>query len=181
MIAQFFPGIYMSLLNKPSSSSARSSIAIGGDDAATDLKAIIIEHLQNQGIAVVDYGLKPDDPAHYPDIAYMVATAGADGKHERGIIICGTGIGVAITANKVPGIRAAVCHDPFSAERSRKSNNCQIMTLGARVVGHELAKSLVDTWMRSEFQGGGSAPKVERMMEIEGEIQSGKTESNVQG
>src|SRR5690625_4378111 len=172
MIAQFFPGIYMSLLNKPSSSSARSSIAIGGDDAATDLKAIIIEHLQNQGIAVVDYGLKPDDPAHYPDIAYMVATAVADGKHERGIIICGTGIGVAITANKVPGIRAAVCHDPFSAERSRKSNNCQIMTFGARVIGPELAKYLVDVGLKFDYHGGGLTTKVEMVNGNTNEIEA---------
>ena len=81
--------------------------------------------------------------------------------------MCGTGIGVAITANKVPGIRAAVCHDAYSAERFRKSNDCQIMTMGGRVVGEELAKHLVDIWLASEYQGGRSAPKVERMKEID--------------
>jgi ribose 5-phosphate isomerase B len=87
--------------------------------------------------------------------------------------MCGTGIGVAITANKVPGIRAAVCHDPYSTERSRKSNDCQIMTLGGRVIGEELAKSLVDIWLASDYQGGRSAPKVERMKEIDQQFHKG--------
>jgi ribose 5-phosphate isomerase B len=166
---------------QPSQSSAVSaySVAIGGDDAAFELKKVIVDHLESRSFAVQDYGFNPTDEGFYPDIAYTVARAVADGKHERGIIICGTGIGVAITANKVPGIRAAVCHDPFSTERSRKSNNCQIMTLGARVIGSELAKTLVDIWMASEFQGGGSGPKVERMMEIEREIRAGTGDPNL--
>src|SRR5690625_1799866 len=117
----------MSLLSDSSLSDNSQTIAIGADDAAIDLKSLIIDHLRNQGVAVKDYGLKADDSADYPDIAYTVAQAVADGKHERGIIICGTGIGVAITANKVPGIRAAVCHDPFSAERSRKRDRKSVV------------------------------------------------------
>ena len=97
----------------------------------------------------------------YPDVAVKVAEAVARGEYERGILVCGTGIGMAIAANKVPGIRAAVCHDPFSTERSRKSNNAQIMCMGERVIGVELAKYLVDIWLECEFAGGGSAPKVE--------------------
>lgn len=147
----------------------RITVAIGADDAAIDLKRTIVEHLRTRGFGVRDYGLAEGEEAFYADIAYRVARAVADGRQERGIVICGTGIGVAITANKVPGIRAAVCHDAYSAERSRMSNDCQIMALGARVVGPELAKLLVDTWLRSDFQGGGSAPKVARMMEIERE------------
>jgi ribose 5-phosphate isomerase B len=142
-------------------------IAIGADDAAVELKAEIVKHLESKGIPVHDYGVFSGDPTLYPDIALEVAQAVADGKHERGILMCGTGIGVCITANKVPGIRAAVCHDLYSAERSRMSNDCQIMTLGARVVAPELAKSLVDVWLRSEFQAGRSGPKVERIKEIE--------------
>jgi len=142
-------------------------IAIGADDAAVELKAQIIQHLEGKGIPVKDYGVFNNDPMLYPDIALEVAQAVADGKHERGILMCGTGIGVCITANKVPGIRAAVCHDVYSAERSRMSNDCQIMTLGARVIAPELAKSLVDVWLRSEFQAGRSGPKVERIKEIE--------------
>ncbi|HTU02457.1 MAG TPA: RpiB/LacA/LacB family sugar-phosphate isomerase, partial [Candidatus Sulfotelmatobacter sp.] len=85
----------------------------------------------------------------------------------RGILMCGTGIGMAITANKVPGVRAATCHDTYSAERARKSNNAQILTMGARVIGPELAKTIVDAWLASEFEGGGSAPKVEKIMEYD--------------
>jgi ribose 5-phosphate isomerase B len=143
-------------------------IAVGADDAAFALKAKIVDYLKSKGIPVEDYGVnKPDPSVLYPDVALTVAQAIAAGRHDRGILMCGTGIGVAITANKVPGIRAAVCHDPYSTERSRKSNDCQIMTLGSRVVGEELAKSLVDTWLASDYQGGKSAPKVERMKEID--------------
>jgi ribose 5-phosphate isomerase B len=149
-------------------SNPSKSIAVGADDAAFELKAKIVEHLKSKGIDVEDYGVdKPDPAVLYPDVALTVAQAVAAGKHERGILMCGTGIGVAITANKVPGIRAAVCHDSYSAERSRKSNDCQIMTMGGRVVGEELAKSLVDIWLASDYQGGRSAPKVERMKEID--------------
>jgi ribose 5-phosphate isomerase B len=148
------------------------AIAIGADDAAVELKAQIVQHLESKGIPVKDYGVFTSDPMLYPDIALEVAQAVADGKHERGILMCGTGIGVCITANKVPGIRAAVCHDIYSAERSRMSNDCQIMTLGSRVIGPELAKSLVDVWLRSEFQAGRSEPKVERIKEIEKSLAS---------
>ena len=91
----------------------------------------------------------------------------ASGAYDRGILVCGTGIGMAICANKVPGIRAAVCHDPFSTERSRKSNDAQIMCMGERVIGVELAKYLVDLWLTCDFAGGGSAPKVARIKELE--------------
>jgi ribose 5-phosphate isomerase B len=88
--------------------------------------------------------------------------------------MCGTGIGMAITANKVPGVRAAVCHDVYATQRARKSNDCQIMALGARVVGEELAKALVDTWLESSFEGGKSAEKVERIKDIEGHYAKGQ-------
>ncbi|MBC7190109.1 RpiB/LacA/LacB family sugar-phosphate isomerase, partial [Candidatus Aerophobetes bacterium] len=108
-------------------------------------------------------------PIDYPDKAKEVAEAVARGEFDRGILLCGTGIGMAIAANKVRGIRAACCHDIYSAERARKSNNAQIMTMGAFVIGVELAKMLVDAWLRSEFQGGRSLPKVEKIMKIEEE------------
>jgi ribose 5-phosphate isomerase B len=146
------------------------SIAIGCDEAGFELKEKIKKYLTGNGIEMEDYGVYNTDPVLYPDIAVKVAKSIADGKHERGILICGTGIGMAITANKVPGIRAAVCHDPYSAERARKSNNAQIMALGARIVGEELAKLLVSIWLDSEFQGGGSTAKVERIMEYENEF-----------
>src|ERR1700738_3327657 len=143
-------------------------IAVGADDAAFELKAKIVDYLKSKGIPVEEYGInKPDSPVLYPDVALTVAQAVAAGTHDRGILMCGTGIGVAITANKVPGIRAAVCHDAYSAERSRMSNDCQIMTMGGRVIAAESAKLLVDIWLASEFQGGRSIPKVARIKEIE--------------
>ena len=142
-------------------------LAIGCDEAAYSLKMVLIKHLEQKGIEVVDYGAEAGETVLYPDVAWKVAKAVADGEFERAILVCGTGIGMAMTANKVPGVRAAVCHDPYSAERSRKSNNAQIMCMGERVIGVELATSLVDIWLECDFAGGGSAPKVDRMMEIE--------------
>lgn len=147
------------------------SIVIGCDEAALNLKETIKEYLNKKNIEVKDYGVYTSEPSLYPDTAVKVAKAVADGLHERGILLCGTGIGMAITANKVPGIRAAVCHDPYSAERARKSNDAQIMCMGARIVGSELAKLLVDTWLNSEFQGGGSTEKVDRISYYEHEYQ----------
>ena len=153
---------------------SKLSIAVGCDEAAFHLKETLRAYLEKQGHTVKDYGVHNTEPSLYPDIALEVSSAVADGKHERGILMCGTGIGMAITANKVPGIRAAVCHDAYSAERSRKSNDCQVMALGARVVGEEYAKSLVDTWLKSDFQGGKSAAKVERMKAIEQQFTASK-------
>ena len=148
------------------------SIAIGCDEAAFELKEIIKSYLKEQGAEVEDYGVYNTDPVLYPDIAVKVATAVADEKHDRGVLICGTGIGMAISANKVPGIRAAQAHDTYSAERARKSNDAQILTMGARVVGPELAKSIVQAWLESDFQGGGSQPKVDLIMEYERKLSS---------
>ncbi len=142
-------------------------IALGCDEAAYHLKEAIRAHLEKRGVPSQDYGVHDTNPSLYPDKAAEVAEAVAAGRHERAILMCGTGIGMCITANKVPGVRAAVCHDQYSAERARKSNDAQVMALGARVVGEELAKSLVDTWLEADFQGGGSVAKVERMKEIE--------------
>lgn len=144
-------------------------IAIGCDEAAYGLKLEIMSHLKSKGHTMVDFGSGEGESVLYPNVAYALAKEVAEEKFERGILLCGTGIGMAITANKVPGVRAAVCHDSYSTERSRKSNNCQIMTMGARVVGAELAKNLVDVWMESEFSGGGSQAKVDRISEIETE------------
>ncbi|ASG15230.1 ribose 5-phosphate isomerase B [Salmonella enterica] len=140
------------------------TIAIGADDAAYDFRDAIIAYLNGLGINVVDYSSdKYQDSTVYPDVAHAVAIAIKQGEHDRGILICGTGIGMSIVANKVPGVRAAQCHDTFSAERARKSNNAQIITLGARVIGTELGKKIVQAWLESEYEGGGSAPKVERI------------------
>lgn len=144
-------------------------LIIGCDEAAYDLKMTIIEHLRKKGIEPDDFGANKGEVVLYPDVAYRVADEIAKGNYDRGILLCGTGIGMSICANKVPGVRAAVCHDPFSAERARKSNDAQIMCLGERVVGPELAKYLVDIWLECDFAGGGSAQKVARINELEQE------------
>jgi len=144
-------------------------IAIGSDHLGLELKNMIRDFLKEKEIEVNDFGTMSKEPIDYPDIAKKVAKAVAKGDCERGILICGTGIGMAIAANKVKGIRAAVCHDLYSTERSRKSNNAQIMAIGALIIGSELAKKLVEVWLNSEFQGGRSERKVKKIMEIETE------------
>jgi ribose 5-phosphate isomerase B len=143
-------------------------IAIGSDEAGFHLKEELRRHLETSGYEVVDYGCHSTDPVDYPDVALEVATAVAAGHHDRAVLICGTGIGMAIAANKVPGVYAANAHDPYSAARARMSNNAQVLSLGARVVGTELAKTLVDVWLKSEFAGGGSLRKVQKIQAAEG-------------
>jgi ribose 5-phosphate isomerase B len=136
-------------------------IAIGCDPNAAGLKKALIRHLVELGYVCEDYG--SDDPI-YANVAIAVAEAVAAGRHDRGILMCGTGIGMSIAANKVPGAYAALCSDAYSTERSIKSNNVNIMTLGEQVTGVELAKSLVSIWMNSEYvPGGRSEPKIQRI------------------
>ena len=142
-------------------------LAIGCDEAACELKDTIKSHLLAQGHEVQDFGTFDGAPVLYPDVGFKLAEAIVAGTYERGILFCGTGIGMAISANKVPGIRAAQCHDTYSAERARRSNNAQIITIGARVVGSELAKTIVDHYLSSEFDGGNSAAKIARIAEYE--------------
>jgi ribose 5-phosphate isomerase B len=142
-------------------------IAIGADNLGFSLKESIKEHLETQGHEVVDYGVHDTAPVDYPDIAGEVSRDVASGLFDRAILICGTGIGMAISANKVPGVRAAAVSDPYSAERARKSNNAQVLCLGARVVGPAVAEILVDHWLTSEFQGGDSARKVAKIDALE--------------
>jgi ribose 5-phosphate isomerase B len=153
----------------------RAPIAIGSDEAGFELKRIVADLLQEEGLEVKDFGCHSLDKVDYPDIGYEVAHAIARGEHDRGILICGTGIGMAIVANKVPGVRAAQVHDPYSAERARKSNDAQVMTMGARIIGPELAKSLVRIWLASEFAGGASAAKVRKI--VAGERRSEREEA----
>ena len=134
-------------------------IAIGGDSAGQPLIEVIGKHLATKpGIEVTDLSPGKDNSKEfYANTAERVAMAVAAGTYDRGILACGTGIGVAISANKVPGIRAAQTHDTYSAERAAKSNNAHIITMGARVIGPELAKSIVDAWLASEFDPKGSS------------------------
>lgn len=149
-------------------------VSIGSDDAGFALKEQLKAHLAASGIEVVDFGCHGPDPVDYPDVALALAQDVAANREARGILICGTGIGMAITANKVPGVRAAQAHDTYSAERARKSNDAQILTLGARVIASELAKRIVDAWLASEFEGGNSARKVDKISAYDAERATGE-------
>jgi len=142
-------------------------IAIGNDELGVEMKERVVELLEERGIEYLNVGTNEGEVELYPNIAETVAMAIKNGEADRGILICGTGIGMAITANKVPGIRAAQVHDPYSAERARKSNDAHIMTMGAKVIAPDVAVMLVERWLGSEFQGGRSQPKVDLMKEIE--------------
>lgn len=144
-------------------------LAVGCDRAAYHLKKEIISYLLEKypQIEISDFGVQEGEEILYPDIAWKVAKAVVENKYEKGLLFCGTGIGMAICANKMPGIRAAVCHDPLSAERARKSNDAQILCMGERIIGIELAKYLVDIWLNSEFLKGNSEKKVHRIWELE--------------
>ena len=134
-------------------------IAVAGDSAGVVLSEVLVKHLAScEGIEVTDLSRSPTGSSeYYANIAERVAKAILAGEYDRGILCCGTGIGVAISANKVPGIRAAQTHDTYSAERAAKSNNAHIITLGARVVGAELAKTIVNAWLASEFDPKGAS------------------------
>ena len=143
-------------------------IVMGSDHYGYSLKEDLKAYLQELGHEPVDMGCyDAGQPVDYPDVAVDVAQRIARGEYERGILICGTGIGMAIVANKVPGVRAACCHDPYSAERARKSNDAQVLTLGAQVVAPTLARQLLDHWLASEYAGGRSAPKVEKIKALD--------------
>ena len=153
------------------------TIALGSDDAGYGLKEELKRFLESQGHLVQDYGCDSADPVDYPDVALVVAKAVARGVHDRAILVCGTGIGMAITANKVPGVYATVAHDAYSAAKARTSNNAQVLTLGARVIAPELATTLVEVWMKAEFAGGASARKVGKIGAAEEELLSPTAEA----
>jgi len=148
---------------------ALKSIVIGCDNAAVELKNILIGVLKEEGRTFENVGVdSPEDQTEYPVIAQRVADKIIASNYElEGILICGTGIGMAITANKFPGIYAAVCHDNYSAERARLSNNSNVCCMGARIIGPELAKKILREWLSLEFKGGRSLSKVEKINAIE--------------
>ena len=142
-------------------------IAIGCDHGGFEMKEQLVEHLRSGGYAVEDYGIYECKSVDYPVIAYKVATAVASGKQELGILVCGTGIGMSLAANKVKGIRAAACSELFSAKFTRLHNNSNILCLGGRVIGIETAKMMVDAFVTTEFEGGRHAKRVEMIEQIE--------------
>jgi ribose 5-phosphate isomerase B len=147
----------------------RYVVAIGADNAGADMKNALKAQLEaDPRVDVIDLGVPDASDRAYPHVGIDVAQAVARGDARRGLLVCGTGIGMAISANKVPGVRATVAHDSYSVERSVLSNDCQVLTLGARVIGLELAKRLVDEWLDYEFDPSSpSAAKVAVIAEFE--------------
>ena len=142
-------------------------LAIGNDHVAVDMKNEILEHLRARGVEVVDVGTQNRDRFDYPISGYKVAKMVAAGEVDGGVLICGTGVGISLAANKVKGIRACVCSDPYTAKLSKMHNNTNIIAFGARVIGPETAKMIVDEWLDAEFQGGRHQTRVDMIMEIE--------------
>ena len=142
-------------------------LAIGSDHGGFTLKQEIMKHLTERGIAYRDYGTYTEESCDYPEYGEAVGRAVASGECERGIVICGTGIGISISANKVHGVRAALCGDCFSAEMCRRHNDANILALGERVLGPGLALKIVDTFLDTPFDGGRHARRVAGIMAIE--------------
>ena len=142
-------------------------IALGADHGGVDLKNEIKSYLETNGYEVKDFGTNTYDSCDYPDIAQPVAEAVAAKEFELGILVCGTGIGIGIAANKVPGVRAALCSDTFSAHATREHNNANILTLGQRVVGVGLALDIVKTFLNAEFEGDRHLKRIDKITKIE--------------
>lgn len=142
-------------------------IGIGNDHVAIELKNIVKEHLEELGHEVVDFGTNRAERFDYPISGYRVGTAVAAGEVDLGVLICGTGVGISLAANKVHGVRACVCSDPYTAKLSREHNNTNIIAFGARVVGSELAKMIVDEWLAATFEGGRHQRRIDMLAEIE--------------
>lgn len=145
------------------------TVIVGCDNAAVGLKNILKKHMQEQDINVIDVGCDTaEDAIYYPYIAKRVCDKVIESDYKTdGLLICGTGLGMAMTANKFKGIRAAVCHDIFSTTRAKLSNNANVICMGERVIGTETAKRLLDEWLSLEFVEGSSSPKVQAILEIE--------------
>ena len=145
-------------------------VALGSDHGGLQLKEEIKNYLDQKGVEYKDFGTDSSDSCDYPDIALPVAQAIKNGEYNRGILVCGTGIGIGIAANKIPGIRAALCHDTFSARASREHNDANILTLGERVIGKGLAIDIVDIWLNTEFSGGRHQARVDKIAGIEKDV-----------
>lgn len=142
-------------------------IAIGNDHVAIEMKKEIKAYLEEKGIEVLDVGTDSPERFHYPVSGYKVARLVADGKADGGVLICGTGVGISLAANKVHGIRACVCSEPYTARLSKQHNNANIIAFGARVIGVEMAKMIVDEWLSAEYLGGRHQLRVDMIHEIE--------------
>ena len=142
-------------------------IAMGNDHSAVEMKKEIKAYVEGKGFQVIDFGTDSTESCDYPIYGEKVGRAVVSGEADLGILICGTGVGISLAANKVKGVRACVCSEPFSAKLSRQHNNNNILAFGARVVGVELAKMIVDQWLEAEFEGGRHQRRVDMLMAIE--------------
>ena len=142
-------------------------IGIGNDHSAVEMKQEVVKFLEDLGYEVVNYGTDSAESCHYPVYGEKVARAVVSKEVDLGILICGTGVGISLAANKVKGIRAVVCSEPYSARLSRQHNNTNILAFGARVIGVELAKMIIEEWLNAEFEGGRHQDRVDMIMEIE--------------
>ena len=142
-------------------------IAIGNDHTAIEMKNAIVDHLLERGFDVLNLGTDSPESCDYPVYGEKVGRAVVSGEADLGIAICGTGVGISLAANKVKGIRACVCSEPYTAKLSRMHNNSNVLAFGARVVGSELAKMIVDEWLAAEFEGGRHQRRVDMIMDIE--------------
>ena len=146
---------------------AFKKLAIGNDHVAVDMKNEIMEYVRDKGIEVVNVGTDSPERFNYPISGYKVARMVADGEVDGGILICGTGVGISLSANKVEGIRAVVCSEPYTARLSRQHNNTNIVAFGARVIGIETAKMIVDEWLAAEYEGGRHQVRLDMIDEIQ--------------
>jgi ribose 5-phosphate isomerase B len=142
-------------------------IAIGCDHRGFDVKRRVMPTLEQTGHVLIDLGCPPGASADYPDFAFIVAQAVSEQRVDRGILICGTGIGMCIAANKVTGVRAALCHDSITAEMSRRHNDANILCLSADLLGDELIDRMIRIWLETEFEGGRHARRVEKITQFE--------------
>lgn len=142
-------------------------IALGSDHGGYELKEHIKKYLDEKNIEYVDFGTYSYESVDYPEFAHKAAIAVVNGECDRGIVCCGTGIGISISANKVPGIRCALCSDCYSAKMSREHNNANMLALGGRVLGRDLAIEIVDIWLNTEFQGGRHERRINKIADIE--------------
>lgn len=142
-------------------------IAIGNDHVAIEMKTEIKGYLESKGIEVIDVGTNSPERFNYPVSGYKVARMVADNQVDAGVLICGTGVGISLAANKVHGIRACVCSEPYTARLSKQHNNSNIIAFGARVIGIETAKMIVDEWLAAEYEGGRHQVRIDMLAEIE--------------
>lgn len=143
------------------------TIGIGSDHLGLDLKNDLRAHLEGRGLTVTDIGVDGADPVDYPDIGATLARRLAGGEFERGVLVCGTGAGMAIAANKIPGVRAVCVTDPYTAERAIASNDARVITFGAQITGASVARMLLDIYLDNDFQGGRSSPKVAKLAALD--------------